>query len=262
MSVYHEKKWGKTVEGEYVVDGYVFRGKIRFKKAINGLKKIMVKGAQKDYGEYKFKILDVREKGTGLEAEIEVETKKLAERGNAIIQLIGPNNRKEYVAMILKLKASEAKFVVFLAEGIVKPMIEDLVMDKGTGHDEKVEASEQDETSEKDDNLKTIEKFKCEMCDKSLKSNQGLKTHKTKTHRVQENKEVQAKADVHKTDKIYEEKCENCEHIESANRKYLALRKLLKHKEEKHKSTSSVKLIDCSKCEYKVKDRSTMKRHI
>ena len=43
-SAYREKKWGKNIEGEYVIDGYVFRGKLRFKKALNGLKGAMKKG--------------------------------------------------------------------------------------------------------------------------------------------------------------------------------------------------------------------------
>ena len=256
MPIYSEKKWGKTIEGKYVTDGYVFRGKIRFKKALDGLKNIFVKGVQKDYRGLKFKALDRREKGTGIEAEVEVETKRHAERGNAIVQLLGPNNKKEHVVMILKSKGSEAKFVVYLAEEIIKPMMENFIEDKS------VEDIEEAESSENEDIEKTLEKYICELCDKNFKSNKGLKSHITRTHKAKEsNPEIISIKD-NKPEKKYEEKCEICDHSETASRKYLALQKILNHKETTHKSNRSIKLINCSICDYDCKDNMTMKRHV
>ena len=128
-SAYKEKKWGKDVDGEYVVDGYVFRGKLRFKKALEGLKGILKKGINAEYRGVKYKVLDERKKGAGIEAEVEVETQKHGECGIAVLELMGPNNRNEYVVMITKSKASKAKFVTFLTEEIIKPLMSDLMLD-------------------------------------------------------------------------------------------------------------------------------------
>ena len=257
MPAYSEKKWGKTIEGEYVTDGYVFRGKIRFKKAIDGLKNILVKGVQKEYRGLKFKALDRREKGTGIEAEVEIETnKKHAERGNAFVQLLGPNNKKEHVVMVLKSKGSEAKFVVYLAEEIIKPMMENFIEDKNVGDIEEAESSENEDFE------KTLEKYKCEVCDKIFKSNKGLKSHITRTHKAQESKPEIISIKDNKTEKKYEEKCEMCDHSESASRKYLALQKILNHKETTHKSIRSIRFMNCTRCDYECKDNMTMKRHV
>ena len=36
-TAYKEETWGKDVEGEYMIDGYKFIGKIGFKKAFDGV---------------------------------------------------------------------------------------------------------------------------------------------------------------------------------------------------------------------------------
>jgi hypothetical protein len=49
---FKEKIWGKTIDGEYVIDGYAFRGKKVFKRALEGIKVFMKKrckeGSQQD----------------------------------------------------------------------------------------------------------------------------------------------------------------------------------------------------------------------
>ena len=74
-SQYKEKKWGKTQDGEYVIDGYAFRGRQSFHKVVEGMKKFFKKGIEHDMDEIKIKALDAREKGNGLEIDIEMTDK-------------------------------------------------------------------------------------------------------------------------------------------------------------------------------------------
>ena len=88
-SVYDEKKWGKENGKNYIVDGYVFRGKQEFNKALEGLKDIMKQGITNEIGSVKFKALDARIKGTGLEIDVEVVDNK--NRGFGLLKLFGPS---------------------------------------------------------------------------------------------------------------------------------------------------------------------------
>ena len=199
---FKEKKWGKDIEGEHVIDGYVFRGKLRFKKAVEGLKGAMVKGNFGKYNGVKYNVKDARKKGTGIEAEIEVDTKKISERGFAVMEMMGPNNRKEHVVMITKSKASEAKFVIILSEEIVKPMMVDFMNDKD------ISAMDKEEKIDRKVSL-----IKCSQCDKTCKTNTGLKRHVTTMHRADEtdNKRKQTPINTENTEtnsKTYEKKCE------------------------------------------------------
>ena len=54
----------------------------------------MIKGAFGEYKGVKYTVLDARKKGKGIEAEIEVDTKKIGERGYAVMEMMGPNNKK------------------------------------------------------------------------------------------------------------------------------------------------------------------------
>ena len=56
----------------------------------------MIRGASGKYRGVKYQVLDERKKGAGIEAEVEVETKKCGERGIAVLEMMGPNNRKEF----------------------------------------------------------------------------------------------------------------------------------------------------------------------
>ena len=69
---YTEKVWGKDVGGEYITDGYAFRGKRSFGKVVIGLKEHMKKGVENETGNVKYKALDVRKNGAGLEIDVEI----------------------------------------------------------------------------------------------------------------------------------------------------------------------------------------------
>ena len=90
---YKEKKWGKSEDGEYIIDGYTFRGKKSFLKVVEGFKKLMKKGIENEFNDIKFKALDVVKKGTGLEIDVEITENN--DRGIAVIKLYGPSTKKD-----------------------------------------------------------------------------------------------------------------------------------------------------------------------
>ena len=120
-SVFTEKIWGKEIDGEYITDGYSFRGKRVFSKALNGFKEMMKKGVDGKVNNVDFKVLDNRKIGTELNIEIEVTENE--NRGIAILKLYGPNKQKEYTVLISKSKQSESKYVTILAKQVIQPLI-------------------------------------------------------------------------------------------------------------------------------------------
>ena len=256
---YKEKIWGKTVEGEYVIDGYAFRGKKLFKRTLEGIR--VKKGAKKEVNKIKITVLDVRKNGGSDDVEIELIDN--VSRGKGIIKLMGPNSNNEYVIMVNKSKQSEHKYVKLLAEKVVKPLIKDFIaenIDLEVTEDEKVE---------KDDGLKIEKKpdvLKCPYCDKTSYSSPGLKCHITKMHKdvkevgesklkegVDDNieklldesiKTIHDKEDEGKITlddssdmfvddspsvKKYSQECKNCDFKSEAARNYTALQIMLKH---------------------------------
>jgi hypothetical protein len=125
-SEYKEKIWGKDVDGEYVIDGFTFRGKHRFSKVVEELKGMMKKGAQIEIKGSAFKVLDDRKNGVGIDVEIEMVENNV--RGIAILRLFGPNNKKENVVIVSKCKDSDYVFVTALAEKITKPLMKSILM--------------------------------------------------------------------------------------------------------------------------------------
>ena len=93
ISVFKEKTWENEDEGEYKTDGYSLRGKRAFNKALEGLRKMMKKGVTAEVNGIEFKVLDTRKNGGGLDVEIELADKN--SRGIAVLQLFGPNKKKE-----------------------------------------------------------------------------------------------------------------------------------------------------------------------
>ena len=57
MDAFKEKKWGKDEDGEHVTDGYSFRGKTIFQKALEGFKSMMKKGGIEKSTGFKFRCL-------------------------------------------------------------------------------------------------------------------------------------------------------------------------------------------------------------
>ena len=70
MSAFKEKKWGKVEEGEHITDGYSFRGKIVFQKALEGFKSMMQKGLIEEVNGIGIQVLDTRKNGVCLDVDI------------------------------------------------------------------------------------------------------------------------------------------------------------------------------------------------
>ena len=115
MREYKEETWGKKVDGEDITDGYKFRGKQPFRKAKEGLEKLLVRGAKFDDGNLKFIVKDARDKGIEREVDIEMNV--------AVVKLYGPNKRKENVVTVTKSKQSDVKFVTLMAKKAIRQLI-------------------------------------------------------------------------------------------------------------------------------------------
>ena len=121
-SVFKEKKWGKKEGGEFIVDGFTFKGKRSFNIVFERFKESMRKCNQSDINRIQFKVLDSRTQGTGLEIDVEMEER--GSRGIAVLKLYGPSSKKkESVVMVSKNKESESKYVTILAQKIIKPLM-------------------------------------------------------------------------------------------------------------------------------------------
>ena len=118
---YAENIWTNT-EGK--IDGYTFKGKRLFSKALVGLKNIMKKGQPNEINNVTFMALDTRIQGAGLEIDVEVSNNK--NRGNAVLKIYGPKQdiKKDNTVTVSKSKGSESKFVVILAEKIIIPLMD------------------------------------------------------------------------------------------------------------------------------------------
>ena len=71
---YAENIWTNN-EGK--IDGYTFKGKRQFSKALLGLKSLMKKGQQNEINNVKFKALDRKIQGAGLEIDVEINNNKI-----------------------------------------------------------------------------------------------------------------------------------------------------------------------------------------
>ena len=165
--VYKLKKWGKDIDGEYIVDGYSFKGRKPFLKALEGFKAMMIKGFIEEVNGVNLKVLDRRI--VGAELAIEIECSKNNSRGIAVLKLYGPSTKKQNVVMVTRSKGSEVKYVVMLAEQVIEPLINKFLNDVGE--------------TDKPITIKEAEDFQCDICDKTVKTSRGLKAHVTKTHK-------------------------------------------------------------------------------
>ena len=116
--------------------------------------------------------MDNKLQGAGLEIDIEMTHKN--QRGIAILKIYGPkdDNKKDNTVTITKSKNSDSKYVVLLAEKIVKPLMNgflsgDLVIQN------------RDELASKELSKK---QFKCSFCEKVCKTTKGLKAHISRMH--------------------------------------------------------------------------------
>ena len=58
---YKEKQWGKDDEGEFIIDGYSYKGKRAFGKTLEGLKTTMKKAVTSEINKIKFKVLIIEQ---------------------------------------------------------------------------------------------------------------------------------------------------------------------------------------------------------
>ena len=172
LKEYSEKIWTNN-EGK--IDGYVFKGKRSFSKALIGLKDTFQKGQVQEIGKVKYKALDRRLQGEGLVIDVEIDSNR--NRGIAVLKIYGPKEdiKKENSVTISKSKESDSKFIVLLAEKVIKPLINQFLSKDG-----EVFSVKSDKNQEKAD----IEprQFTCSFCEKAYKTTQGLKNHITKMH--------------------------------------------------------------------------------
>ena len=175
-SEHMEKPWGKQEGGEYVTDGFVYRGKRSFDKVLGDLKETLLKGFQRSINGVEFRVLDASTKWVELEIEIEIVENK--NKGIAILKSYGPNKKKESVVTVSRGKGSDPKFVIILAQKILKPLMNEILR----GNLKKEESRENGTKNAITVKGEKVNLHKCPHCEKTSYSMPGLKGHITKMH--------------------------------------------------------------------------------
>ena len=233
----------------------------------------------------KFKPLDSKAQGAGLEIDVEVTHNK--SRGVAILKIYGPKEdiKKANTVTVSKSRESDSKYIVILAERVIKPL-----MDQFLSGEREIEETK-DVSKPVDLVPSQIKQFKCSFCEKICKTSAGLKGHTTKMHldSQQEEEDEPLKNKRKSRDEVtevvesllkevidiseeevtledtvcgaieekkYTKMCEACDFKLEANKKYMLLQKLRHHK------VSCLSRIQCSNCDIKVKDQQQVKRHM
>ena len=155
---------GKKEGGEDVTDRYVYRGRKVFDKALGGLKGTLKKGFQQSLNGVDFRVLDTRIKGVELEIEVEIIENK--SKGVAVLKLYGPNKKKENVVTVSRCKGNDQKYVIILAEKILKPLMKEFLSKK---HKNK-ESCENDAKKGLTIKGEKVDLYKCPHCEKTLYS--------------------------------------------------------------------------------------------
>ena len=269
------------------IDGYTFKGKRQFSKALLGLKSIMIKGQANEIDNVKFTALDTRIQGVGLEIDVQIINNRKS--GIAVLKIYGPKEdiRKENTVTVSKSKESDSKFIVLLAEKVVVPL-----MDRFLSGEMEILASKSNSSAGLGYEAK---KFRCSFCEKICKSAGGLKNHTTQMHlEVQNGDEKQQNsgkehnkrkatedvvdvvesllAEVVNKDKKermseeileddrnvkkYTKMCNTCDFKVETERKYISMQKILEHRD-----LCSFR-INCLQCEKTFKDQMMLKRHM
>jgi hypothetical protein len=277
-SVFKEKTWGKEVDGHFTIDGYSFTGKKAFQKALDGLKDLMKKAVFGEVNGIKFKVLDARSNGTGLDIVIEMVAK--GNRGVAVLKLYGPGTKKKTVVMVTKSKESDAKYVTMLAEEIIKPLIIKLLEDENCVQPSKNMAIKRNISVRG----KEVKLVKCPITDDKVEKkkkaeevdhifdeakkvvnlllNDIIDLTGEKDDSIEEVDDITldetCEGDLLDEPKQYNNKCENCEYVADAPRRYLVLKLLSKHKEKFCISKGK----KCCKCDFEANEKMYMKRHM
>ena len=291
-NAFKEKTWGKDDGDLHIIDGFSFRGKQRFLKALVCFKEMLKRGVKQTINDVNIKVLDRRTKGLELEIEIEMYENE-NDRGIAVLKLYGPNKKKENVITVTKSKESDSKFVKILAKQIVKPLIKTFLL-----------GNDYEEPTEKKSNNAKSELLKCTFCDKTSYSPSGLKGHMTKMHAGiqksqsklinkplgsdqggsdandeakevvelllndileisdEDDSEIQIVTLAEESErnmKTYTNKCDDCCFEAEAYKKYQTVQMMLKHKETCLTKKDHTK---CEQCNYTAKNSLDMKRHM
>ena len=277
---YSENIWTNN-DGK--IDGYTFKGKRVFGKALVGLKSIMVKGKQNEIGNVEFTALDTRKQGVGFEIDVEIISNK--NRGVAVLKIYGPKDdiKKDNTVTVSKSKGSDSKFVILLAEKVVMPL-----MDRFLSGELGIPALSLDTNTEESGT--EPKQFKCSFCEKICKSAKGLKTHTTKMHieiqkediRIEQKKRkateevngvvesllanvvdksedkitIEEIIEIGKDSKKYTKICNICNFQVEADKKYISLQKI-----RQHKDMCYPRMI-CPQCDKRFYDNTSLKRHM
>ena len=267
---YNENVW-MNAGGK--IDGYTFKGKKSFGKALQGLRGVMKKGITNAILDVKYTALDSRIQGAGLEIDVEILSKN--QRGNAILKIYGPkeNDKKDNTVTITKSKKSDSKFIVLLAEKVVRPLMNGFL----TG-DLEIKACTDIDGPIFDKS--STQQFRCSFCEKVCKTPKGLKGHITRMHLREENEKTNKRKSMEDIGEVVEEillevvngsenesnesikekkytkKCDNCEIELQTHRKYLLLQKFSEHKDQ------CISKMKCIKCNKRFKDEDYLKNHV
>ena len=222
--------------------------------------------------------------GEGLVIDVQVESNK--NRGNAVLKIYGPkeNTKKENSVTISKSKESDSKFIVLLAEKVIKPLMNQFLS-------QDLEVLNVRSEKNKDNTDIDSRQYTCSFCEKACKTTQGLKSHITKMHLEEQSTEElgteQKKRKINEEanevvenlldeiinmseDEItveeivkdesevkkYTKMCNNCDFKVEAHRKYISLQQILQHRDRCNFS------ITCPQCDKKLKDQPALKRHM
>ena len=104
-NAYKESNWGKKVDGEYIIDGYKYKGRQAFKSTREKLEYLLQRGKQSEINGVSYTVLDTRIKGVELEVEIGISESKKApdSRGVAMVKLL-QNHRGSLINITRFLK--------------------------------------------------------------------------------------------------------------------------------------------------------------
>ena len=89
------------------------------------------------------------------------------------MKLYGPNKRKENTVTITKHKQSDIQYVTIMAEKVMKPLLKKII-DEPDFSKAVIETEIEDKP------------FKCQNCEKTFKTKQGMRTHLTKMYKENE----------------------------------------------------------------------------
>ena len=110
--------------------------------------------------------------------EIEIEIVENKNKGIAILKLYGPNKKKESVVTVSRGKGSDPKFVIILAQKILKPFMNEILR----GNLKKEESIENGTKHAITVKGEKVNLQKCPHCEETSYSMPGLKGHITKMH--------------------------------------------------------------------------------